>query len=83
MEDNILRLRKALFKANMEFDVGFAIQKVLDSGLTEKQLKHLDKIHKLHQLAIEEVDRENPDLSKIKKIINQMGNIFIKKYKLE
>ena len=83
MEDNILRLKKALFKANMEFDLGFSIQKALKSGINEKEIKHLHKIHKLHQLAIEEVNKENPDLSKIKKIVNKMGEFFIKKYNLE
>lgn len=67
--DNKIKTLRAFFRiSNAAFEFKNAIQLALSGHIVPS------KMHQLHKLALVEIEKENPDLSLIEKLLAEMEN---------
>lgn len=69
MEKKILQLRTFFRVSNAAFDFTNAIQSAFNGIITP------NKMQQLHKLALEEIEKENPDLLKIDNLLVEMEKL--------
>jgi len=77
MDKKISQLRTFFRVSNAAFDFANAIQ------LAFNKINIPNKMQKLHKLALEEIEKENPDLSKIDKLLAEMEKLANSQPKLD
>jgi hypothetical protein len=69
MDKKISHLRTFFRVSNAAFDFTNAIQSAVNGIVTP------NKMQQLHKLALEEIEKENPDLSKIDNLLAEMESL--------
>lgn len=69
MNKKISQLRTFFRVSNAAFDFTNAIQSAFNGSVTPT------KMQQLHKLALEEIEKENPDLSKIHNLLAEMEGL--------
>lgn len=69
MDKNISQLRTFFRVSNATFDFMNAIKSAFNKVVTTT------KMQSLHKLALDEIEKENPDLSKIDNLLAEMENL--------
>ena len=69
MDKKISQLRTFFRVSNAAFDFTSAIQSAFNGIVSP------NKMHQLHKLALEEIEKESPDLSKIDNLVAEMENL--------
>jgi len=70
MDKSILQLRAFFRITTASFTFLNAFQSAFDAKRSPNDFQH--KLHELHKQALEEVEKENPDLSIIQNLLKQM-----------
>ena len=69
---DITKLREFFRISNAIFELQNKIQLNCNDGIVNV---HVNDMQELHKLALEEIEKENPDLSKVEKLLSEMENL--------
>jgi len=69
MDKHIYALRTFFRVSNAAFDFSNSVQSACGGTVVTNEM------HELHKIALEEIEKENPDLSKMDELLEEMENL--------